>query len=229
MMAHGLLVLLMTACSPSSTWVTLGEGVERQESNSDGVVVIAHRVSLATFEPQVVSFTTATRVPDAAPPHDHIAINASFFDDHQRAMGIVVSNGVVQGKALSKWASLRVDDRGPRVLAPGVSDVSATTTMMVQGIPRMVVEGGVVAGLVAQTAVRSAVCVTPTTMTIVITTAAIEATRFATHLRDVVRCRDALNLDGGPSTQLSVRMGDHLEQRSGGWGVPNMLVLSRRH
>jgi Phosphodiester glycosidase len=224
----GLLILLTVTmgCASSSPWVPLGDGVERQQSG--GGSVIAHRVQLSRFQAHIVSFATPTRVADVAVNGDYIATNAGFFDDKLAAMGIVVDDHNNHGRMLPKWGALRVDAEGPKILAPGTVAATPTTTAMVQGIPRLLVDGAIVDGLVAQTAVRTAVCVTPTTMTMVVTTAAMDATQFATHLRDVVQCRDALNLDGGPSTQLSVRVGAHVEQRPGGWGVPNMLMLSRR-
>jgi hypothetical protein len=38
-------------------------------------------------------------------------------------------------------------------------------------------------------------------------------------------CWDALNLDGGPSTQLVVKLPAMALSRPGGWGVPNALVV----
>jgi Phosphodiester glycosidase len=206
-------------------WQPVVVGVERQESHLGESAVIAYRVLLDRFAPHVVSFTTPTRISDAAPTGDYLAINASFFDEKQQAMGLVVDDTGTHGRALSKWGALRVDDAAARVLAPGAIEATATTKALVQGIPRLIVDGAIVEGLVAQTAIRTAVCVSPAMMTLVVTASAVEANAFATHLRDVIQCRDALNLDGGPSTQLSVRLGNHAERRDGGWGVPNMIVL----
>jgi hypothetical protein len=216
-----------TVATPA--WTPITDGVQRQESRLGAGAVIAYRVLLDRFVPHVVSFATPTRVPDAAPIGDHLAVNASFFDEKQLAMGLVVDDAGVHGRVLSKWGALRVDATAARVLAPGSIEATPTTTAMLQGIPRLVVDGDIVEGLVAQTAVRTAVCVGPAMLTLVVTTAAAEATAFASHLRDVVLCRDALNLDGGPSTQLSVHLGAHSERREGGWGVPNMLLLLPKH
>jgi len=56
----------------------------------------------------------------------------------------------------------------------------------------------------------------------------IEATDFARFLSDApvrggLGCSDALNLDGGPSTQLVVRL-PAMTLSVRGWGVPNALV-----
>jgi uncharacterized protein YigE (DUF2233 family) len=61
----------------------------------------------------------------------------------------------------------------------------------------------------------------------------VEATAFARFLADPpdqggLGCRDALNLDGGPSTQLVVKLPGLALSLPGGWGVPNALVAAPR-
>ena len=58
-----------------------------------------------------------------------------------------------------------------------------------------------------------------------------EATAFARFLADPpdqggLGCWDALNLDGGPSTQLVVKLPALALLLPGGWGVPNALVVA---
>jgi hypothetical protein len=58
-----------------------------------------------------------------------------------------------------------------------------------------------------------------------------EATAFARFLADPpdkggLGCWDALNLDGGPSTQLVVKLPALALSLPGGWRVPNALVVA---
>ena len=58
-----------------------------------------------------------------------------------------------------------------------------------------------------------------------------ETTAFARFLADSpekggLGCVDALNLDGGPSTQLVVKLPGLALSLPGGWGVPNALVAT---
>jgi len=58
-----------------------------------------------------------------------------------------------------------------------------------------------------------------------------ESTAFARFLAEPsektgLGCSDALNLDGGPSTQLVVRLPALTLSLRGGWGVPNALVAT---
>jgi len=58
-----------------------------------------------------------------------------------------------------------------------------------------------------------------------------ETASFARFLADPsekggLGCVDALNLDGGPSTQLVVKLPALALVLPGGWGVPNALVVT---
>ena len=59
----------------------------------------------------------------------------------------------------------------------------------------------------------------------------VEATAFARFLADPpdrggLGCREALNLDGGPSTQLVVKLPALTLTLPGGWAVPDALVVA---
>jgi hypothetical protein len=59
----------------------------------------------------------------------------------------------------------------------------------------------------------------------------VETTAFARFLADPpekggLGCGVALNLDGGPSTQLVVKLPALALSLPGGWGVPNALVVA---
>ncbi len=67
-------------------------------------------------------------------------------------------------------------------------------------------------------------------VTLVVSTKA-EANAFARFLagspeKSGLGCVDALNLDGGPSTQLFVKLPGLDLSLPGGWGVPNALVVT---
>ena len=101
--------------------------------------------------------------------------------------------------------------------------------LVVQGIPRLLV-GGKVQQLKAQIAERTAVCAEGNVVVLVVSTKA-EATTFARFLADPpdqggLGCWDALNLDGGPSTQLVVKLSALALSLPGGSGVPNALVVT---
>ncbi len=159
-----------------------------------------------------------------------VAVNASFFDKEGRAMGLAVSEGSVLavGK-LKNWGALVVSGTDARiVLGAGIPD-RLTNELIVQGIPRLVI-GGRVPGLKPQLAERTAVCAAAGRVVIVVATQA-ETTAFARFLAEPsaksgLGCTDALNFDGGPSTQLVVRLPTLTLSLRGGSAVPNALIAT---
>jgi hypothetical protein len=154
-----------------------------------------------------------------------IATNASFFDTEDRAMGL--TSGA--GRAVTKWSALVIDHGQARVVGPDAL-TKERKNVVVQGTPRLVV-GGRVEHLKEQVARRTAVCTDGKKLTLVVT-GAIEFNAFARFLAAPLEtggagCTDALNLDGGPSTQLVVRAGG-LTLDEPGQPVPNALALIPR-
>ena len=159
-----------------------------------------------------------------------VAINASFFDKEGRAMGLAVDEGrlIASGKRQS-WGALVVDDNKARIVLGAEIDKDLAHRLVVQGIPRLVV-GGKVQQLKPQFAERTAVCAQGSVIVLVVSTKA-ETTAFARFLADPpekggLGCWDALNLDGGPSTQLVVKLPALALSLPGVWGVPNALVVA---
>jgi exopolysaccharide biosynthesis protein len=165
-----------------------------------------------------------------APYSAVVAINASFFDKDGRAMGVAVDQGrLVGGGTRQSWGALVVDDRKARIVLGSEIDNPLAHHLVVQGIPRLVV-GGKVPQLKTQSAERTAVCAEASVIVLVVSTKA-ESTRFARFLADPadkggLGCGDALNLDGGPSTQLVVKLPGLALSIPGGWGVPNALMAA---
>ena len=209
-------------------------GFEAQPDDSDGFSGHAFSVDLDVADLRLVpAGGPAARRPVAdivASSPAVVAINASFFDVDGKAMGLAVDDGRVMASAKRRtWGALVINDRNARiVLGADIVDDRANR-LVVQGIPRLVV-GGRVQALKPQVAERTAVCAKGGTVVLVVTTK-VETTPFARFLADPLDqgglgCQDALNLDGGPSTQLVVRLPALTLSVSGGWGVPNALVVS---
>jgi len=158
------------------------------------------------------------------------AVNASFFDQEGRAMGLVVDGGQTMAAGNRRsWGALVVDGTRARIVLGADIEDHRAHRLIVQGIPRLVV-GGQVQKLKPQMAERTAVCAEGGLVVLVVATKA-ESTAFARFLATPVDqgglgCPDALNLDGGPSTQLVARLPGLTLSVPGGWGVPNALVAT---
>lgn len=159
-----------------------------------------------------------------------VAINASFFDKDGRAMGLAVDEGrLIAGGKRQSWGALVVNDNKARIVLGSEITDHLAYRLIVQGLPRLVV-GGTVQLLKPQVAERTAVCGEGSVI-ILIVSRRVGTTAFAGFLADPpekggLGCRAGLNLDGGPSTQLVVRLPALALSLPGGWGVPNALVVA---
>jgi hypothetical protein len=159
-----------------------------------------------------------------------VAANASFFDKDGRAMGLAVDEGRVMALSNRRsWGALVIDGKQGRIMLGADIQDPRDHRLIVQGLPRLVV-GGKVQQLKPQIAERTAVCAGGNLVVLVVSTK-VEATAFARFLADPpdqggLGCGDALNLDGGPSTQLVVKLPARTLSLPGGWGVPNALVVA---
>ena len=164
----------------------------------------------------------------------HVAVNASFFDETGKAMGRAVDDGKVMNvDRRAPWGALVIDKGQAKIVKGDALPVEgAGGDLVVQGLPRLVVAGEV-PKLKPASAERTAVCADGTNLVIIVTSKPVDTTAFARFLakpRDKggLGCKDALNLDGGPSTQLHARIGTLAVDVQGGWGVPNALVIEPR-
>jgi exopolysaccharide biosynthesis protein len=122
-----------------------------------------------------------------------------------------------------------VEGRKARITVGAEISDHLAPRLIIQGIPRLVVDGKVPA-LKQQLAERSAACAEGSVVTLVVSTKA-ETTAFARFLADSsekggLGCVNALNLDGGSSTQLVVKLPGLELSLPGGWAVPNALVAT---
>ncbi len=146
--------------------------------------------------------------------------NGPFFDIDGSPMGLLVVDGDRKQKLRrADWGVFYVDGDGAHVVH--TSDYGSPTGVQqaFQVGPRLVVDGEVL-GLKPQSARRTAVCVTKTGGVLALVThGAVQASALADFLK-TEGCIDALNLDGGPSSQMWVSSGDVAMHEPGGTAVP---------
>ncbi|MBI2297599.1 MAG: phosphodiester glycosidase family protein, partial [Armatimonadetes bacterium] len=160
------------------------------------------------------------------------AINGGYFDDQHHALGLVISD--------SKQVNpVRRADWGVFLLRRGRAEVVHTrdlkntrdVTQALQCGPRLVVDGRLTKLKPSPATARSAVGVDAEgRVVLVVTRGALRLSEFARLLARAEKdhglgCRDALNLDGGPSTQFAVPGQVDLP---GGWPMPTFLLFRAR-
>jgi uncharacterized protein YigE (DUF2233 family) len=162
-----------------------------------------------------------------------IAVNGGFFDEAYRPVGLVVSDGV-------RTNPLGPSDSGVFFITGGRAGIvhrrafqATGVDQAVQSSPRLVV-GGLVKRFRPHTARRTAVGIDRQGRVIIaVTTGPCGLAELAQLLsqpesRGGVGCVDALNLDGGPSTQLDADVAGSAVTVAGGTPVPTALLVLRR-
>ncbi len=164
-----------------------------------------------------------------------VAVNGSFFDPEGRAMGLVVDQGRLLSRRRARaWGALVIKDGLAQIVGGRAVDLKKKPDLVLQGHPRLV-KAGEVNSLKPQSAKRTAVCLTEPgdegpgyrSLTLIVTSE-VDATHLGGFLAQPLDeggmgCAEALNLDGGPSTQLVARLGAFRVDLDGS-SVPNALA-----
>jgi uncharacterized protein YigE (DUF2233 family) len=164
------------------------------------------------------------------------AINGGFFMEHLEPLGLIISGGVEKNKLRkADWGVFLVRRGKPEIIHTRdyVPDPDISEALQVG--PRLVISGAV-PPLKKQVSRRSALGITRHGRLILLTTrdSSTKADALAEFLSRSEReggldCLDALNLDGGPSSQFSVHWGDVDAITPGGYGVPNCVAVFPRN
>lgn len=163
----------------------------------------------------------------------YLVVNGGFFDPENRPLGLLVGDGKTHSK-------LRRVDQGVFLIADGKPVIQHTRDALpekletaIQAGPRLIVDGRPLR-LKPQASRRTSICLPGDgTVLIVVFPTAVSLADLAGHLamhpsRGGLGCWEALNLDGGPSTQLSVATAEMSLEVEGGWPVPNGLAILPR-
>ena len=216
-------------------WERAGLGLEYRVSEVAGGLaqVVALQADPALLSVQVWDARQdglpGERAREFAKRHGAVAvINGGFFDEDREPLGLLIHRGERRSK-------LRKVDWGIFLVAGGKArivhtreGVPAGTREALQCGPRLVIAGRVPRFRPGESQ-RSGVGVTAEGRVVL---AAIS--RGELSLADFARvlkawgCRDALNLDGGPSSQLYAKWGVLTLDLPGLYGVPNAIALVER-
>jgi uncharacterized protein YigE (DUF2233 family) len=135
-----------------------------------------------------------------------IAINGGFFDRNNQPLGLRISNYVTQNpfKSISWWGVFSIKNGHPNITAAKHYHPSPDIQFAIESGPRLLIQGKS-PNLKPNRAERSALCITRDKKILILATENAPMTTF--ELAELIKkppfdCVDALNLDGGSSTQL---------------------------
>ena len=143
-----------------------------------------------------------------------VTINGGFFSPNYQPLGLRIQHGNIRSplKNTSWWGIFYIKNHQAHIINPKQYHAHINPDFAIQAGPRLVINGNL-PSLKGGYAERSALCIVPTGEVAVIITerAPLTATQFAQILQRPlaqggIGCQDALNLDGGSSSQLYVKL-----------------------
>ena len=161
-----------------------------------------------------------------------IAINGGFFDQNYQPLGLRIGHQQQHSplKNISWWGVFYVKDKKPYLSSVQHYTSDNQVDFAIQSGPRLLVNGKI-PSLKTGYAERSALGITPDGHVIILVTNnfPMTTTALAQLLKtSPLNCDNALNLDGGSSTQLNAHMGLFQINVHGFSNVSDAIVVKRR-
>ncbi|HEX9997740.1 MAG TPA: phosphodiester glycosidase family protein [Abditibacterium sp.] len=210
----------------NTPWARLDSGIERRTFLWHGVQVHAFRADASRV------FLGIGETLDARDwlkfKRARVAINGGYFDEKGKPLGLRVSQK-------RKKVALREANWGVFWIRKGRARIAHTrdfstkhkTDEAIQCGPRLVVAGRAT-DLKPQWSRRSGIGI-DNRGRVVLAVAdgplSLQDWAGAFASNDGLGCRDALNLDGGPSTQMAFQTSNKRGQVDGGWPVPDAILI----
>lgn len=222
-----ILMLMMSGVSATPTlWQTLADGLQYTvlQPSLHGRIY-AFRIDPAKYDlslafardtqdnPSSVSGASVEQL--AKQSHALIAVNGGFFTPNYQSLGLRIQAGIMRSpiKPVSWWGVFYIRNHIPTIVSQRKFKETAGIYFAVQSGPRLVVNGAIPA-LKNTVDDRSALCITKQQQIIIIVTqgSSLSMHDFANLLSmpehfGGLSCYNALNLDGGHSTQLYANVG----------------------
>lgn len=158
-------------------------------------------------------------------PAQGVAINAGYFDESRKPMGLLVIDGKQLQHAfpVHEWGTFQVRNGKPE-LVKSSSRLADGVSQAIECKPRLVVASEVLSFKAQTPAKRAAVGIDGNGKVIfAVSMNYLTLSEWANCLRKQLNCQNALNLDGGPSAQLAVQ-GEINFSVSGGAKVPLFIT-----
>jgi uncharacterized protein YigE (DUF2233 family) len=217
----GLCLLLVAPPSQATRWQTLAPGIEYIDAVNHPLTRWSHvhvfRINLKQNQLDVVMATSLSKTNASADQFAHysnamLSINGGFFDRNFHSLGLRVSEHQQLNpvKHISWWSIFYI--KAGKAHVSGLRQYKKETPVdfAVQSGPRLLVKGQIVPLLKPGFAERSALGIDAEGQVMIIVTESSPMTTTDLALliqASPLNCIDALNLDGGSSSQLYAHFG----------------------
>lgn len=214
----GMLALSLLCCGSLhaiSTWRSVTPGIEYQDLQNFltpwshihvfRIQLKQHQLALASAHDEGLKMAFVSEL--AAAHHAKLAVNGGFFDKNFRPLGLRIHRTVRTNpmKDISWWGVFSVQANQAYLVRSSEFNRTPDTTFAIQSGPRLVVQGHIPGSLKPGRDERTVLGVTQTGEALIIVTenAPMTTTELAELISNPpVMAWNALNLDGGSSTQL---------------------------
>ena len=143
--------------------------------------------------------------------HALIAVNGGFFTSSWEPIGLRIQHGDKRSsiQRTSWWPIFYIKNNTPYIVNEKDYTTDSAISFAVQAGPRLL-QNGHIPNLKAGKAERTALGITSQNEVIIVATEQwkLSTTQLAHLLKEKLNCIDAMNLDGGSSTQLYAQIGD---------------------
>lgn len=236
-----LFLLLFTTQTLAADWRMLAPGIEYRDLNANLLIPWSHihvfRIDLKKNKLDLVlanELSLHNASVDAFAHHSNalIAINGGFFDQNYHPLGLRISNQQQHSplKHISWWGIFYMENKKPHLSSLNQYPKNKHVDFAVQSGPRLLINGRI-PSLKPGYAERSALGITHDGRLIILVTnhAPMTTTDLAQLLKSrPLYCKDALNLDGGSSSQLKANMGLFQINVHGFANVSDAIVVKAR-
>lgn len=226
----------------ADSWQTLAPGIEYRDLSPNPLTPWSHihafRISLKENTLDLMTASELSRphasAEEMARHHDAlIAINGGFFDKQYHPLGLRIGHGHRYStiKPISWWGVFYTINHKPYLTrATQYKSKSRRVDFAIQSGPRLIIKGDI-PQLKPGIAERTALGITKHNQVILLVTehAAMSTTTLANLMKKFpLYCEDALNLDGGSSTQVFANVGPLRLNTPGALGVSDAVMIKAR-
>ena len=231
-----------TACfCAATTWQVLSKGIQYQDINQSKAFIVTPWSHIHIFKIDLkynqLDLMMASELHKSLASAEEfaqhssalIAINGGFFDAHNQPLGLRRRNHINlhASKKISWWGFFYLKDKKPFITnLQHISDIN-TSDIAIQAGPRLIINGHI-PHLKPGYADRTAIGVTAAGKIILLVTenAHLTTTDLANILlAPLLNCINAINLDGGKSSQLYANIGTLHIFHSGFAQVSDAIII----
>lgn len=214
-----LFLLFLNYAIAANSWHLLAPGIEYRDLDGDFLTPWSHihafRIDLKQNQLSLVSANDLARKHASIEEYAHhskalVAINGGFFDDNHQPLGLRIYNNQLKNplKQISWWGVFYIQNQRPYISSARQFTTNSQIDFAIQSGPRLLIDNRI-PSLKPGQAERSALGITQEGRIIILITdhMPLSTTELARLMRaEPLNCQNALNLDGGSSSQLRAEL-----------------------